>query len=304
MGLGSLCPAIFSACEWICVAVISDNMLKFKNLTHLTLHPDFAGADINTIKQLSAHSLTSLAMSISTQEHIEFLSDALVHLQQLKELHLTQIHTEDVWNDVAVSLRNAPCSLNFLCYLQSEWDGDDDMRIRITPGMFSSRLTQSIEKLELQCHVGDLTGLSEFCHLKSLQLSHLDVADLYTLYSRVLCHTLSLTELGLRWEDDEGDAAKPFTSILSTLIAIVNGLPKLQSLDVSISTSHLDITDDAMAKIFSDIAQSEVELHWAMDDDDGWVSFSPYMYRSFLTVLFHPKLRHLVENFYQDDKLS
>lgn len=300
--LQSLCPAIFTVCKSIFAAAISDNELKFKNLAYLTLHSRFSGAHIDNIKQLPAHSLTSLTLTIWNHEHIQFLSDALRHLRNLKKLHLTQVHTGDVWSDVVMVLYNAPSTLRSLTYSQHSWNRDDNMRVKITPEMLLSTLAKSIDELHLQCHVGDLTGLAEFSRLKVLSVQNLeDATEVHSLYS-AFRFIPSLTELDLHisWKDRCDDSFTPF---LPALTDIVNGLPGLQFLHVTIYTFCLVVSDSKMAQFLANVARSNVKLQWSMYIDVGSVSFSPDMHRSFLTVLLHPGLKHLLNNFYEDDSL-
>lgn len=295
------CPAIFSTCKSLTLSTINDNILKFSNVANLNLNCRFRGADIGAIKHLPAHSLVSLSMPIYTQEHVKFLSDALQHLRKLKQLNLEQVCTGDMWSYVAVALRNAPPTLKHLTYFQHSWNDDDNMRVKITPGMFSSTLANSIEELILHCHVGDLTGLSEFSRLKSLSLLDLDEAIEVHNLNMTLCFVPSLTKLKLRfnWKDRDDS----FTPVLSTLTNTVIRLSGLQVLKVTIYTFPLILSDIALAQFLDNVVQSGVKLHWSMYIDVGTVSFMPEMYRSFLTVLLHPELRHLLDNFYQEDYL-
>lgn len=297
----SFCPATYLSCKSIITSAISDHVIKFKNLVRLKLDSNFLGADTNTIKQLPAHTLTSLSMMIATQEHLQYLSDAIDHLIYLKELHLTQIPAGDLWSNVAVALRNAPPTLRRLSYFQHTWNYNDNMRVKILPGMFSSSLAKSIDELHLNCYVGDCTGLAEFSRLKSLSMWHLtDVKEVQAIFSALrLVHSLNELSLQFDWEVYD----KSFTIVLSVLTDIMNALPGLQRLNVEISAIDLNISDSALARFLADTVRSRVTLKWNMYEYIEPVSFSASMYRSFLTALLHPKLRHLLNNFYQDDNL-
>lgn len=299
------CPAIFSTCKSFAANVIDDYVLKFRNVSELTLDSGLTGANISAVEQLPAHSLTSLSMSIINDGHIQFLSAALKHLRNLKQLHLNQLDQGDIWSRVSMALRNSPPALQSLKYFQRFFNYDDNMRVKILPGMFpsSSSFTQSITDLDLGCYVGNLTGLAAFSHLRSFNMQCFqDSSEVQALYS-ALCSVPSLTDLKLHFLWSNFFQDKSFGSVLCPLLNIVNGLPSLQNLEISIETvdTHIIVPDRLMSQFLTSITQSSVKLYWEMYSSIGPVSFSADMYRTFLTVLFHPKLRHLLNNFYQDD---
>lgn len=290
--LHSLSSSIFSTTRSICAAAISDDVLKFKNLACLTLHSRFSGAHIDNIKQLPAYSLTSLEMIISTPEHIQFLSHTLDHLQNLNELHL-RLYTEDMWGNVALILRNsAPRALRHLTIFPESWFSDGDIPVNITPGMFSSTLVTSIEKLG--CCMGDLTGLAEFSQLKTLTMYGIsDDTQVLALYSALrLVPSLTALNLGFNISMDD-DEVTPFTPILHALTYIVNGLPGLQILHL-LTDQYVVVSDRDLSQFLVNVARSGVKFYWSMDEEP----FTDELYQSFLTVLFSPKLRHLLDKIY------
>lgn len=287
-------PEIFSICKTISITEINDHELKLRNMARLRLTLNFTSADISIIEQLPTYTLTSISMYIQSDNQIQFLSTALSYLKNLKQLYLIQ--TSDMWDKVLVALRNTPPSLRHLSYTHRS-QNENIIYVNISPGIFSSTLTRSIIELDLNCKVGDFTGLSEFIHLRSLSVNDLkDSSELQALYSAI-CSIPDLTELKLYFVSNNYFS----NAMLQPLLNFMNGLPSLQDLYVKIYTRSLIMHDRRMAQFFTKVAQSSVKLYWDMFHANGPTSFSlEFQYRTFLTVLFHPKLRYLINNFYQN----